>query len=131
LRAEKGQRGENVSAVEVIRLFKRWDIKFRYSGHLYRIYLDDLDTAGWWTEYPTISRRSIVGIVNPALQEEEVRHQNVDLWRKAIEAIDISHGNVNIIAGEVGAFKITPGSMQSGWINFKTFCWYSQPLAPI
>jgi hypothetical protein len=47
-----------------------------------------------------------VGIVNPALQEEEVRHQNVDLWRKAIEAIDISHGNCSVITGELGTFKI-------------------------
>jgi hypothetical protein len=28
------------------------------------------------------SQGAALGIVNPALQEEEVRHQNVDLWKK-------------------------------------------------
>jgi hypothetical protein len=50
LRAEYGQRGENISAVGAIRLFKRWDIKFRYLGHLFRIYLDNLENAEGWTE---------------------------------------------------------------------------------
>jgi hypothetical protein len=72
-----------------------------------------------------------VGIVNPALQEEAVRHKNVDLWRKAIEAIGICHGNVNIITREVETFKIYARVNAIRLDNFKTFCWYSQPLASI
>jgi hypothetical protein len=131
LRAEHGQRGENVSAAEVIRLFRRWDIQFRYLGHLYRIYLDNLESAEGWTGYPTISRRS-TGHRQPRITRRggsppECRSLEIGQSRPSISPMGIS----TLSPENSEHSRFTPGSMRSGWINFKTYCWYSQPLAPI
>jgi hypothetical protein len=100
------KRGENVSAVEAIRLFKRWDIKFRYLGHLYRIYLDNLESAEGWTEYPTISRRS-TGHRQPRITRRggsppECKSLENGQSRPSISPMGIS----TFITGELGTFKI-------------------------